>query len=181
MSLLAVDMGSSSCKAVAFSDDGTALAQATQSYAAAARCPSSWSEMPAENFWKALLTVTRAIAAAVAPEPVEALAISSHGETFVPVDSRHQRHQAGHPQRRQPCRQGRKLARRRNWTGTDLRNYGIVGTLDVSPAEDIVAAQTSARCFLSCSSLSDPPRLPPDSTRPAPIRRLLASLPLPGI
>ena len=86
MSLLAIDMGSSSCKAVAFSDDGGVLAQTTQSYSAASRCPPSWSEMPAENFWKAFRTVTRAIAAEVAHEPVEVLAISSHGETLVPVD-----------------------------------------------------------------------------------------------
>lgn len=86
MSLLAVDMGSSSCKAVAFSDDGSALAQTTQSYSAESRCP-SWSEMPPEIFWNALLTVTRTIAAEVSREPVEVLAISSHGETFVPIDA----------------------------------------------------------------------------------------------
>ena len=86
MSLLAVDMGSSSCKAVAFAADGRALAQATQSYTATSRYP-SWSEMAPETFWQALLTVTKAVAAEVARDAVEVLALSSHGETFIPVDT----------------------------------------------------------------------------------------------
>ena len=46
--------------------------------------------MPAENFWRALVTVAQAISAEVPQDPVEVLAISSHGETFVPVDSQQQ-------------------------------------------------------------------------------------------
>lgn len=49
MSLLAVDMGSSSCKAVAFSEDGRALALKTQSYSAESRRP-AWNEMPPEKY-----------------------------------------------------------------------------------------------------------------------------------
>jgi len=86
VSLLAVDMGSSSCKAVAFSDDGRVLVQATRSYSAQARFP-AWSEMPARNFWDALVAVTREISAAVVHDPIEVLSISSHGETFVSVDA----------------------------------------------------------------------------------------------
>jgi xylulokinase len=86
MSLLAVDMGTSSCKAVAFSEDGLTLAQKTHSYSPESPYP-SWIEMSPEKFWRALLAVTRAIAAGVTSDPVEVLAISSHGETFVPVDS----------------------------------------------------------------------------------------------
>ena len=86
MSLLAVDMGSSSSKAVAFAEDGTALAHATQLYSSHSPQP-SWSEMPPETFWRALVTVTQSIAAQVTKNPIEALAISSHGETFFPVDA----------------------------------------------------------------------------------------------
>lgn len=86
MSLLGIDMGSSSCKAVAFAVDGRALAQATQSYTATSRYP-SWSEMAPETFWKALLTVTQAVAAEVAQDPVEVLALSSHAETFICIDA----------------------------------------------------------------------------------------------
>lgn len=85
MSLLAVDMGSSSCKAVAFSSEGNILAQATQPYSAQSPHP-LWSEMPPETFWRAFASSSNFIAEQVTNDPVEALAISSHGETFVPVD-----------------------------------------------------------------------------------------------
>src|SRR5260370_19188373 len=83
-------MGSSNCKAIAFSEDGTALAHATCSYSSSSPFP-SWAEMEAEKFWQAFQPVTRTIAAAVTQDPVESLAVSSHGETFVPLDSQ------GHP------------------------------------------------------------------------------------
>ena len=86
MSLLAIDMGSSNCKAIAFSEHGTALAHATCSYSSSSPFP-SWAEMEAEKFWQAFQTLTRTISAAVTHDPVESLAVSSHGETFVPVDS----------------------------------------------------------------------------------------------
>ena len=88
MSLLAVDMGSSSCKAVAFSLEGRALAQGSCSYAPESQRP-GWAEMSPDKFWEAFQTVTRAVATATS-EAVEALAISSHGETFIPVDARQQ-------------------------------------------------------------------------------------------
>jgi xylulokinase len=87
VSLLAVDVGSSSCKAVAFSDEGHALAQKACPYSPAQSPDPSWAEMPAENFWQALVTISQAISAEVSKDPIEVLAISSHGETFVPVDA----------------------------------------------------------------------------------------------
>lgn len=88
MSLLAVDMGSTNCKAIAFSEDGRVLSQKTSSYAAESSHSSS-TEIAPETFWQALVAVTRGTAAEVNRDPVEVLAMSSHGETFVPVDSRH--------------------------------------------------------------------------------------------
>ena len=87
MSLLAVDVGSSSCKGVAFSEDGRMLARKTSSYCSVVSSHSLRAEMPAENFWRAFATVTHAISAELSKDPVEVLAISSHGETFVAVDS----------------------------------------------------------------------------------------------
>src|SRR2546429_8772755 len=84
MSLLAVDMGSSSCKAIAFSPDGCMLAERRQSYSPDIPRP-SWAEMSAEKFWQAFQSVTRQITSTIA-DPVEALCISSHAETFVPVN-----------------------------------------------------------------------------------------------
>src|ERR1700674_5805802 len=79
-------MGSSSCKAVAFSEGGGTLAHAIYSYSPSALHP-LWAEMEAEKFWQAFQTVTRAITTEVTKDAVEVLAISSHGETFIPVDS----------------------------------------------------------------------------------------------
>lgn len=90
MSLLAVDMGSSVCKAIVFSKDGHALVQKTCSYPPTQSPHPSWAEVPAENFWRALVTVSQAISVETSQDPVEALAISSHGETFVAVDAQQQ-------------------------------------------------------------------------------------------
>jgi xylulokinase len=46
--------------------------------------------MHPDKFWVAFRTVTRAVATKVSSDPVEALAISSHGESFIPVDAYHQ-------------------------------------------------------------------------------------------
>ncbi len=86
MSILAVDVGSSSCKAIAFADDGRALAQRSSSYPPPQCLQPSWAEMPAENFWRALVPVVQAVSAEVTADPVAVLAISSHAETFVAVD-----------------------------------------------------------------------------------------------
>ena len=87
MSLLAIDVGSSSCKAVVFGDGACVLAQASYSYHSHAVRP-SWAELPAEEFWRGFLKVTHAVSTQVNSDPIRVLAISSHGETFVPVDSK---------------------------------------------------------------------------------------------
>ena len=88
MSLLAIDMGSGSCKAVAFSEDGRTIAQRRCSYSPERH--SSCTEIAPETFWQTLRMVARGIGAEVATDPVEVLAISSHGETFVPVNAKQQ-------------------------------------------------------------------------------------------
>ncbi len=89
MSLLAIDMGSSSCKAVAYALDGRILAEACHSYTPEIPAP-SWAELPADALWQAFRNVTRILAGKVTSDPIEALGISSHGETFVAVDDHHQ-------------------------------------------------------------------------------------------
>ncbi|HEX6502302.1 MAG TPA: FGGY-family carbohydrate kinase [Terriglobales bacterium] len=90
MSLLAVDMGSSSCKAVVFSEDGHTLAEKICSYPTLQRPHPSWAETSAETFWQAFTSATQSVSAKVPADPVEVLAISSHGESFVPVDAHNQ-------------------------------------------------------------------------------------------
>jgi xylulokinase len=82
MSLLAVDIGSSACKAILFAVDGQILAQHATSYRPEFPRP-SFAEMDPERFWDALCSASRAVAPG---HPVRALCLSSHGETFVPVD-----------------------------------------------------------------------------------------------
>jgi len=85
VSLLAIDMGSSSCKAVAFALDGKILAEQNYPYSPEIPHP-SWAQMPADKFWSAFSVVTQRLASAAPQDPIDVLAISSHGETFVPVD-----------------------------------------------------------------------------------------------
>jgi xylulokinase len=85
MSLLGIDIGSSRCKGVVFDEQGTPLHVAAISYtintSAADRA-----EVNANVFWSAVIEITKKLSAAVPNDPIRALAISSHGETFVPVD-----------------------------------------------------------------------------------------------
>ena len=79
MSLLGIDIGSGSCKGAAFGSDGRLLAKAEAGYAAQ-------NELDPESFRNAAAAVIRAVAAETAHDPVTALGIGSHGETFVAVD-----------------------------------------------------------------------------------------------
>lgn len=84
MSLLAVDIGSSACKAVAFVSSGRILAQHSSPYVPEFPRP-SFAEMDPDKFWDAVCVSCRAVAKDLT-DPVRALCLSSHGETFVAVD-----------------------------------------------------------------------------------------------
>jgi len=87
MGLLGIDVGSGSCKAVVFSESGAVLAKATREYEHPPCSPKPGQfEIDADEFWHAAAHVIRSVAANVRP-PIRALAVSSHGETFVPVDA----------------------------------------------------------------------------------------------
>lgn len=86
MSLLGIDIGSGSCKGVVFSVSGVVLASESQSYTPLNVGP-AMVEIDAETFRDATFTVIRRLSEQVKNDPVEALAISSHGETTIPVDT----------------------------------------------------------------------------------------------
>jgi xylulokinase len=88
MSLLAIDIGSSRCKAVVFATAGGILTQHTCAYAPEFPAPSH-AEMNAEIFWRAVCHCSQAASRNLS-DPVRALCLSSHGETFVPVDTRNE-------------------------------------------------------------------------------------------
>jgi len=89
MSLLAIDMGSSNCKAVAYAIDGRILAETALPYASNTSLPSR-TEVPADVFWQTFCQVTTHASHATTSDPIEAIGISSHGETFAPVDNKNQ-------------------------------------------------------------------------------------------
>jgi len=86
MSLLAVDIGTSRAKGVAFNGSGDILAQCEQGYSPRFPRP-SFAELDGDVFWEAFRAICRSISADIPEDPVEAICISSHGETFLPVDS----------------------------------------------------------------------------------------------
>jgi xylulokinase len=85
MSMLAIDIGSSRCKGVAFSHSGEILAQSERSYAAQFPQPSH-AELDPETFWHAFCNLCRDVSSRLRESPLEVLCLSSHGETFIPVD-----------------------------------------------------------------------------------------------
>jgi len=85
MSLLGIDIGSSSCKGVVFDHSGKELARESQSYFTINAGP-SMVEMDATTFRDAAFSIIQKLSAQVVNDPIEALAISSHGETTILVD-----------------------------------------------------------------------------------------------
>jgi xylulokinase len=88
MSLLAIDIGSSRCKAVVFALAGEILAQHSCAYTPQFPAPSH-AEMDPAIFWQAVCHCSQASSKSLS-DPVRALCLSSHGETFVPVSERNE-------------------------------------------------------------------------------------------
>lgn len=84
MSLLGLDMGTSACKAAIFSEDGVLLASSSREYSADVPRP-GWMEMDPDRMWNAAVEAVREASDGLT-DSVSALAVSSQGETFVPVD-----------------------------------------------------------------------------------------------
>jgi len=86
--LLGLDVGTTSVKAGLFDAAGTCLAVAVEEYHLDHPAPDR-AELDAETYWRASqVAIRRAVAAAGAGrEDVAALAVSSQGETVVPVDA----------------------------------------------------------------------------------------------
>src|SRR5271165_5303051 len=88
MSLLAIDIGSSRCKAVVFTVTGEILAQHAGVYTPEFPAPSH-AELNPERFWQAVCHCSQAVSKNLS-DPVRAVCLSSHGETFVPVNGRNE-------------------------------------------------------------------------------------------
>jgi len=85
MSLLAIDIGSSQCKAVVFAISGAVIARSVSAYSPYFP-QSSFAEMDPAKFWHAVCTTSREVTENLVNDPVQAVCLSSHGETFIPVN-----------------------------------------------------------------------------------------------
>jgi xylulokinase len=84
MSLLGIDIGTSGCKAGAFSADGRCLANAYREYPTLHPQP-GWAELDSRQVWQCVREVIAEAAAGTAGDPITALCVSSMGEAMVPV------------------------------------------------------------------------------------------------
>jgi len=84
MSLMGIDVGTSGCKVVAFTEDGAVLAQAGEEYPLHSPQP-GWYELDPEHVWDCVCRCLRAVNAELRRDPVSALAISSQGEAMIPI------------------------------------------------------------------------------------------------
>ena len=89
MSLLAIDVGSSSCKAAVYATDGCLVAETSLAYTSNTALPSR-TELPPDVFWQTFREVTKKLSSASVSDRIQAIGISSHGETFTAVDDRNQ-------------------------------------------------------------------------------------------
>ena len=84
MSLLGIDVGTSLCKAAAFTPDGVCLAWAQREYDILHPAP-GWAELPAGQVWQKVQEVIAEVVQGAPSDPVSALCIGSMGEALVPV------------------------------------------------------------------------------------------------
>ena len=89
MSILAVDVGSSRCKAVLFSATGEILSQNARQYTPQFPQP-AFAEVAPLVLWEALCATVQKAACGAGSDPVQAVCIASHAETFVCVDRHNQ-------------------------------------------------------------------------------------------
>lgn len=86
MSLCGIDLGTTGCKAAAYSLDGHLLASAYREYPTRQPAPGQ-AELDASLVWNHLCDILRETAAATVADPITALSVSSMGEALVPVSS----------------------------------------------------------------------------------------------
>jgi len=86
MSLLGIDIGTTGCKAAAFSADGTCIAEAYREYAAL-HPAEGWSELDSAKVWGETRAVISEAAAGAGHDPVTALCVSALGEAATPVSA----------------------------------------------------------------------------------------------
>lgn len=86
--LLGIDIGTSSCKAAAFSPDGTVLAQANESYSVRYPKP-GWAEQNPDDWWQAVCRAVRALfQTGVKASDIRGIGVDGQSWSAVAVNSR---------------------------------------------------------------------------------------------
>ena len=86
MSLLGVDVGTTGCKAAAFSESGSQISAAYEEYDFARPAPGR-AELDPGTVWEKVKATIARVASATRKDPVRAVAVSSLGESVVPLDA----------------------------------------------------------------------------------------------
>jgi xylulokinase len=84
MSLLGLDIGTTGCKAIAFSVDGNIIAHSYREYGVIYPQP-GWAELDPDKVWNCVKEVISEVAYKSRNDPIKALAVTSLGETFTPI------------------------------------------------------------------------------------------------
>jgi xylulokinase len=85
MSLIGLDLGTTGCKAIVFSNQGRILSQSAREYSIMTPYP-RWAEQDAERVWQLAWDTLRQVVSAARGDPPVALALSCQGEAIIPVD-----------------------------------------------------------------------------------------------
>ncbi|MCK5155196.1 MAG: hypothetical protein KAQ69_02110 [Spirochaetales bacterium] len=84
MSLLGIDVGTTGCKSVAFTPDGTILATGYREYDIQSPLP-GYAELDSAAVWQSIQETIASVTALCKDDPVQAVSVSSLGESVVPV------------------------------------------------------------------------------------------------
>ena len=84
MSLLGIDVGTTGCKAIAYSLEGVPLARAFAEYEPLGG-PEGWFELDSAQVWQAARAAIASVAAQTHQDPIQAISAASMSETLVPL------------------------------------------------------------------------------------------------
>lgn len=84
MSLLGVDIGTSGCKSVVFSQNGQKLSQSYREYNIISSKP-GYAELDSINVWNKIRETIKEVALQTKSDPIQSISVSSMGEAMVPV------------------------------------------------------------------------------------------------
>ena len=87
MSLLGLDVGTTGCKAIAFTPDGDTVATAYREYPLYSPQP-GWQELDPEEVWQNVREALSEVSSKTKADPIVALAISSQGEACHAIDKK---------------------------------------------------------------------------------------------